>query len=142
MNFQQKWINFYVRYTIDGLPVTTTLGVQRVFGHSTGVKLRQLFEDLVTGKHLKSEIQTGKTLHEGLSDSDSDEDAPISPKHIFDRLKSNGVKCGMDWKAFLEKLVSISTDGRSDLAGIHRGLTGLLTAEVTTHTLNSFDRLE
>ena len=32
MNFQQKWVNFFVRYTIDGQPKTTTLGVQRVFG--------------------------------------------------------------------------------------------------------------
>ena len=34
--------------------------------------------------------------------------------------------------------MSISTDGGSDFVGIHRGLTGLLTAEVTTHTLNSY----
>ena len=67
MNFAQKWINIFIRYTIDGLPVTTTLGVQRVFGNSTGVNLRQLLEDAVTGQHLKSEIQTGKTLHDGLS---------------------------------------------------------------------------
>ena len=40
MNFAQKWINIFIRYTIDGLPVTTTLGVQRVFGNSTGVNLR------------------------------------------------------------------------------------------------------
>ena len=138
MNFQQKWINFFIRYTIEGLPVTTTLGVQRVFGHSTGANLRQLFEDLVTGQHLQSEIQTGKTLHEGLSSDSDDESTPSHPKHIFDRLRSNGVKCGMDWDVFLEKLASISTDGGSDFAGKHQGFTGLLRSEVTTHTLNSY----
>ena len=138
MIFQQKWINFFIRYTIEGLPVTTTLGVQCVFGHSTGANLRQLFEDLVTGQHLQSEIQTGKTLHEGLSSDSDDESTPSHPKHIFDRLRSNGVKCGMDWDVFLEKLASISTDGGSDFAGKHQGFTGLLRSEVTTHTLNSY----
>ena len=31
--------------------VSGTLGVQRVFGNSTGVNLRQLLEDAVTGQH-------------------------------------------------------------------------------------------
>ena len=54
-----------ILYTIDGIPIVTTLGVQRVFGRSTGANLKQLFQDLVTGEHLKSEVQTGKTLHSG-----------------------------------------------------------------------------
>ena len=136
MNFQQKWVNFFIRYSIDGLPVTATLGVLRVFGRSTGVALRQLFKDLVTGEHLKSVTQTGKTLHDD-SDSDSD-DEHTDQVHIFERLKRCGIKCGMDWAKFLESLISISTDGGSDFAGIHTGLTGLLTSEVTTHMLNSY----
>ena len=105
-----------------------------MFGHSTGANLRQLFEDLVTGQHFQSEIQTGKTLHEGLSSDSDDESMPSHPKHIFDRMRSSRVKCGMD----LEKLVSISTDGGFALVGICQGFTGLLRSEVTTHTLNSY----
>ena len=139
MNFQQKWVNFFVRYTIDGQPVTSTLGVQRVFGNCTGVHLRQLLEDLVSGRHIHSEIQTGKTLHTGLSDSDSDDDGHhgTSTKHVLGKLNENGVLSGMDWKVFLEHLVSISTDGGSDFAGRHIGFTGMLKSEVP-HVLNSY----
>ena len=42
MNFAQKWINIFIRYTIDGLPVTTTLGVQRVCGVSDGPVVSQM----------------------------------------------------------------------------------------------------
>ena len=106
-----------------------------MFGHSTGTNLRQLFEDLVTSQHLQSQMQFGKTLHEGLS-SDSDDES--MPSHIFDRLRYNRVKCSMDRDVFLEKLVSISTYGGFDLAGIHLRFAGLLRSEVATHTLNSY----
>ena len=141
MNFQQKWVNFFIRFAIDGVPVTSTLGVLRVFGQSTGVALRQLFEDIVTGKHLQSVIQTGQYLHEPSedeSDNQAESDEAVRPLHMMKKLELCGIKLGMDWNKFLESLVSSSTDGGSDFAGIHTGFTGLLTREVTTHTLNSY----
>ena len=62
MSFNQKWMNIFVRYCVDGRPMSMTLGVQRVFGGSSGEKIFDLVKGLVTGAHLGDYIQTGSTL--------------------------------------------------------------------------------
>lgn len=138
MSFNQKWMNIFVRYCVNGRPLSMTLGVQRVFGGSTGENIFNLVKGLVTGDHLNDRIQTGSTLHGNDDDDEEDEDGEGSGwKSLIDKLKEAGIKTGMPWEEFLTALVSNSSDAGSDFFGRVSGFRGRL-QQSAVYMLNSY----
>lgn len=59
-HLHQKWMNVFIRFTIEGEPYLGVLGVLRVFGKSTGQTLYETFKNMVEGK---IQQQLGLTDH-------------------------------------------------------------------------------
>ena len=49
-HLHQKWMNVFIRYTIDGEPFLGVFGVLRIVGKSTGSTLYGSFKKMVEGE--------------------------------------------------------------------------------------------